>query len=46
MTADAGASALALLPALAGAALDVGACSLRLLPVVALSPFLLSLIHI
>lgn len=28
------------LPALAAAALDVGACSLRLLPVVALSPFL------
>jgi type III secretory pathway component EscT len=30
----------AALPALADAALDVGACSLRLLPVVALSPFL------
>jgi type III secretory pathway component EscT len=30
----------AALPALAVAALDVGACSLRLLPVVALSPFL------
>jgi type III secretory pathway component EscT len=40
VTADAAVPALAVLPALAGAALDVGACSLRLLPVVALSPFL------
>ena len=40
MTADAAVPALAVLSALAGAALDVGACSLRLLPVVALSPFL------
>ena len=37
---DAGPAALALLPAMAGVALDVGTCSLRLLPVVALSPFL------